>query len=173
MMRHALLLLLLLWNPLAGAASMAGLPAEGRLAPAFDITLLDGSDVTLDAVRGEVVLITLWATWCGPCRHEMPVLDAYYRKHRNQGLRVVAVSVDDPFAEAEVRRFMAPFALPLALAHDAHLGHYGKIGRIPLSFLIDRNGVLRRSGWFSETSQFGSDLERVITPLLREDRRNP
>jgi peroxiredoxin len=70
----------------------------------------------------------------------MPVLDAFYRRYRGKGLRVLAVSVDDPFAEATVRQFMAPYALPLALLHDTHALNYGKISRIPSSFLIDRRG---------------------------------
>jgi cytochrome c biogenesis protein CcmG/thiol:disulfide interchange protein DsbE len=168
-----LLLLVLLLLGLGVQAQTPTLPLEGRPAPALDATLLDGGNFTLEAARGEVVLVTFWATWCGPCRHEMPVLDAFYRRYRGKGLRVLAVSVDDPFAEATVRQFMAPYALPLALLHDTHALNYGKISRIPSSFLIDRRGILRRSGWFSESANYASDLERVVTPLLRTDGRMP
>ena len=168
-MRFGLAVLLSGWCLLAGAAT--ALPPEGRPAPTLDATLIDGSRFRLDEMRGDVVLVNFWASWCGPCRHEIPVLDAYYRRHRAQGLRVLAISVDDPFAEDAVRQFMAPYALPYALAHDVDARGYGRAGRIPLTFIIDRRGILRRSGWFTDIERYGSELERIVTPLLAEERR--
>lgn len=171
MQRRLATLLLLGWCLLAGAAT--SLPPEGRPAPALDATLIDGSHFTLDSARGDVVLVVFWATWCGPCRHEIPVLDAFYRRHRDKGLRLLAISVDDPFSESAVRQFMAPYVLPYAMANDVDARGYGRAGRIPLTFIIDRRGILRRSGWFTETERFGSELERIVLPLLADEWRKP
>ncbi len=73
--------------------------AEPRLqgrAPALTVTIADGRDFDLDAMRGKVVLVTFWATWCGPCLEEMPALEKYYREHKARGFEVIALSVDKP-----------------------------------------------------------------------------
>lgn len=164
MRQSACLLALALWF---AAFGVHALPEEGKPAPAIDVTLLNGGNFSLSAVRGEVVLITFWASWCGPCRQEMPVLDKYYRHYRGEGLRMVAISVDDPFAEDKVRQFMAPYAMPLAMVHDASISNYGRISRIPATFVIDRKGILRKSNWFGQSGLAEADLERLVTPLLR------
>ena len=141
---------------------------EGKPAPAIDMTLLDGGQFSLASARGQVVLIHFWASWCLPCRKEMTALDAYYRKHRGEGLKAILISLDDPFAEADVRKYMTPFSLPVAMAHDASFKGYGRIRHIPLSFLVDRKGILRKSGWHGETGIAEADFEKVVTPLLRQ-----
>lgn len=148
----------------------AAVPAleEGRAAPSFDATLLDGEEFSLARAAGQVVLINFWASWCPPCRHELPALDAYYRKHRNEGLKVIAISVDDPFNEHKVRAAMAKYSFQVGLAHDADFRPWGRISRIPLTFVVDRSGVLRRNGWTSDAHVDEAGLEKTVTPWLRQ-----
>ena len=92
------------WSALSAAALLLtgvlfSVVAEPRLkerAPALTVSLADGSDFDLDAMRGKVVLVAFWATWCGPCLEEMPALEKYYREHKADGFEVIALSVDKP-----------------------------------------------------------------------------
>jgi peroxiredoxin len=140
--------------------------AEGEPAPPFDAKLTDGSTFTLSAAAGKVVVLNFWATWCAPCRAEMPAIDAYYRRHRAEGLEVVAISMDDPRDYAKVDAVMRDFAFPAALGRDMNAKGYGRIWRLPLTFVIDRDGVLRKDDWYGDPGLDVPTLERVVTPLL-------
>src|SRR5215475_6624351 len=78
----------------------------GQPAPALVVQELSGQSFDLAAQRGKVVVLNFWATWCPPCRNEMPVLDAFYRKYRSQGLELIGISVDRPHDGAQVRDVM-------------------------------------------------------------------
>ncbi len=120
----------------------------GSKAPPFRAVTLDTPPVekTLDDYRGEVVLLNIWATWCGPCVVEMPSIEALHRRFRDRGLRVVAVSVDDARAADDIRAFRERFGLTFEILHDAE----GLIRRdyqttgVPETFVIGRDGVIRR-----------------------------
>jgi len=139
---------------------------EGKPAPSAEIKLLDGAQFSLAGQSGKVVILNFWATWCEPCRAEMPALDAYYRKHRAEGLEVVAVSMDDAKDEPRVREVMRAFAFPAAMARDANVKDYGRIRRIPLTFVIDRRGILRKDGWYGDPGIDAVLLDKIVTPLL-------
>ena len=87
---------LLLWLLLAGAGAplAARTPQVGDRAPDFELTLIDGSNVRMHDPRGQVVVLSYWATWCAPCRTELPILDGYYRVRRDAGLRVFAIATE-------------------------------------------------------------------------------
>lgn len=143
----------------------------GTRAPDLWGTLLDGQPFALhpaapETARPRVVLIHFWATWCEPCRREMPILDAYYRRHRDQGLTLVAISLDDPGNLAQVRQAQAPFRFAGALARDMHYPGWGRIWRIPVSFVVDRQGLLRHNGWSGPAEWTEASLESQVTPLL-------
>ena len=137
----------------------------GAKAPPITTTLLDGS--RLDT-QGKVVLVHFWATWCTPCREEMPVLDAFYRAHRDEGLVVVAISLDNREDLAKVQQAMSGLSYPAALLENTQSRGYGRIWRVPLTFLVDRHGVLRRNGLASSPTLDAAALDRDVLPLLRE-----
>ncbi|MEO8849054.1 MAG: TlpA disulfide reductase family protein [Casimicrobiaceae bacterium] len=141
--------------------------AAGKPAPAFAATLFDGSAFSLAAQRGNVVILNFWATWCAPCREEMPAIDAFYREHRAEGLAVVAVSMDRAADEAKARKLMRDFAFAAAFARQASFKDYGRIWRLPLTFVIDREGVLRRDDWYEDPGIGTAALDATVLPLLR------
>ncbi len=143
----------------------------GRPAPSFMATLLDGTRFDLAAHRGEVVIVNFWATWCAPCREEMPAFDALQQAYRDQGLQIVAVSMDDPELRERVLKLAQGFSYPMAMAGDTQAAGYGRIWRLPISFVIDRQGLLRVDGGIGERKAYDLPaLLRDIGPLLLEQR---
>ena len=140
---------------------------EGMPAPAIEAQTLNGQRFSLAAAKGKVVIINFWATWCGPCREEMPALEAFYREHGSDGLEVLAISTDISTDLSKVQDAMKPFSFPAALISQTRIDGYGRIRQIPQTYVIDAQGILRRDG-FKEKGKIDSDfLERVVTPLLR------
>jgi cytochrome c biogenesis protein CcmG, thiol:disulfide interchange protein DsbE len=158
---------MLLLATAAFVATAARAADEGAAAPPFEARLFDGQKFSLAAQKGKVVVLNFWATWCAPCRAEMPALDAYYRKHRSEGLEIVAVSVDTAKDEAKAREIMKEFAMPAAFARNASFKGYGRVWRLPLTFVVDRAGVLRKEGWYADPGLDTALLEATVTPLLR------
>jgi cytochrome c biogenesis protein CcmG/thiol:disulfide interchange protein DsbE len=104
---------------------------------------LDGARITLKKLRGKVVLLNFWATWCAPCLIEMPVFSVWQRQYGEQGLQVIGISMDDDASSARKLAAKLNATYPIAMG-DAKLGErYGGVMGLPLSFLIDRNGVVR------------------------------
>lgn len=149
----------------------AGLRAEVKLdnpVDAFRITTLRGAQITLAGQRGRILVINLWATWCAPCREEMPAIEAFHRKYRNSGVDVVAISVDDRSDLAAVSKVMASYTFPAALAADSELKAFGRVRHVPATFVIDRDGVLRRNGWADAGLVDQATLEKAVATLLPE-----
>jgi cytochrome c biogenesis protein CcmG/thiol:disulfide interchange protein DsbE len=146
--------------------ALAGLEVgtrSGMLAPDFVLPTLDGRDLRLSDLRGQAVVLNFWATWCSPCRREMPLLVGAYRQFREQGLVVVAVNVQED--EESVRRFAREFGLPFPVALDKSgdvTGAYRLLG-LPTTFFIDRQGVVRSvfRGPFVASGQ-GKDVQEAI-----------
>jgi thiol-disulfide isomerase/thioredoxin len=162
--RSLLLSGLLLLNVSPAAADLV----EGAPAPAVRADLLDGG--TFDSAKqlGKVVVLNFWATWCKPCRQEMPALDAFYRAHRAEGLEVIAISIEGPDDLAKVKGVMKNFSFPAALAIGGETGGYGSLKRVPVTFVIDRNGVLRFDGFKFTKVMDSAMLDKVVAPLLRK-----
>lgn len=138
----------------------------GAPAPALTATTLGGQLFDLSKAHGEVVIVNFWSSWCTPCRQEMPALDTYYQLHKNQGLRIIAISMDVPESEKDVREVMRAFTFPAALVRDAHFEGYGRIWRLPMTFVIDRQGLLRKDGSIGEPKIDAALLDTLVTPLL-------
>ena len=122
-----------------------GPPQIGEAAPSFTAMTLDGREVTLESLRGEVVLLNLWATWCTPCRMETPYLQEIYEEHRDQGFEIVGISMDTGDAADDVAMFVEEYEVTYTILHDGTMqpmDSYHVLG-LPATFLLDREGVLR------------------------------
>lgn len=136
-------------------------------APSYSATTLDGDPVALDGLRGEAVLLNVWATWCAPCRIEIPELQALHEEHHGRGLRVVGVTVDSRTAMTDVRAFIDEFGMTYDIWWDpdhSALNLFRASG-VPFSVLIDRDGRIawRHLGMFERGDpELMSALERVL-----------
>lgn len=114
--------------------------AQGNLAPDFSLPQLDGKPLTLSSYRGRVVLLDFWATWCDPCRDEIPHFVELQNKYASQGLQIIGVSMDD--TPDPVRPFYQQFKMnyPVVMGNAKVGDLYGGILGLPVAFLIDRSG---------------------------------
>ena len=124
-------------QPAAGAGGSAPRPAPG-----FTLQSLDGRTVRLSDFHGKAVVLNFWATWCAPCRVEMPWLVELSRRYRAQGVEVVGVSMDDPGQEQEVAKFTRERGVDytILLGNDAVGDAYGGARFLPQTFFLDRDG---------------------------------
>lgn len=130
----------------AGDDNVRARPLEiGQTAPDYSAVSLTGDSVSLAQLRGRVVLLNVWATWCHPCREEIPVLQALHARYASRGLELVGVSVDARGEEATIREFATDFRMtyPLWLDPDERVQSTFLAIGVPATFLIDRDGVLR------------------------------
>ena len=150
-----------------------GEPAIGKPAPQLIVPQLDGREFDLARLRGKVVLVNFWATWCSPCRIEMPTLNAFYRRYRSRGLEVLGLSIDAAPDAARVRQVMGHFSYPGALASAARVDGFGEPVAVPVTYVVDAKGVIRaRLQAEGPAGVSRQALERAVLPLLaREGRR--
>ncbi len=116
---------------------------ESKLAADFTLTNMQGEQVSLSQYRGKVVILNFWATWCPPCREEMPSMERLYQKYKDQGLVILAVSADENGKKA-VSQFLqkTPYSFPILLDSDNIAQNAYGVFRFPESFIIDRNGMV-------------------------------
>lgn len=137
-------------------------PTVGDIAPPFVLTLTDGSKVSSDQLRGQVVVLNFWATWCGPCKAELPLLDGYYDLQKAHGLKVYAIATEDSVPAYQMKKLFSQMHLTPARGIK---GPYDVLGAVPTNFIIDRAGRIR----YAKASAFGLDqLNKELVPLLRE-----
>ena len=124
----------------AGGRVEVGLPA-----PAYTTVSLDGDSVSLAQQKGKVVLLNIWATWCHPCRDEIPELRAIHGRYRDRGLELVGVSVDTDGTDETIRTFMKDFQMtfPIWRDPDERISTQFLAVGVPATFLIDKEGILR------------------------------
>jgi peroxiredoxin len=140
----------------------------GKPAPPIALQTLDGHRITLAQLRGKTVILTFWATWCAPCQEELPLLSNYADAHRDDGLVVLGISLDTPDTLAQVQRTAKALSFPVGLLGDPHVPGYGRIWRLPVTFVIDRDGRLVHDGWKDKQPEFTRErLDQVVTPLLQ------
>ncbi|QAY79745.1 TlpA family protein disulfide reductase [Sphingosinicella sp. BN140058] len=144
------------------ASPVAAGPKVGRAAPDFVITTFDKKKVSLAELRGKVVVINHWATWCGPCKAEMPMMSAMHARYKQFGFEIFGVTTQDSVQPSALKKVAAVLSYPLARGIK---GDYPILSGVPTTYVIDRAGMLRaaKAGSF-ETQEF-IDL---IVPLLKE-----
>ena len=136
-------------------------------APGFKLANRAGGELSLSGLRGQVVMINFWASWCGPCRQEFPALDQIYSKYKPMGFEMVGINVESEKADAE--RFLGkmPVSFPILFDPDNRVsGSYG-VSAMPTTFLVDRQGRLR---WQHRAYKPGDEAKYIeqIRAMLRE-----
>ena len=143
-------------------------PAMGSTAPDFQLIDLQGNRQALPDYHGKVVLLNFWATWCGPCRVEMPSMESVYQDLKDEGFAILAIS-SDPQGSIVTRPFVASQGLTFPILHDSDYrvsGSYG-VRTLPMSFLIDRNGTLIQRV-FGARDWNSPEARELIHGLLQE-----
>lgn len=145
---------------------ISAVPAQVEFsAPSLTLNDLTGQPHSLSEYQGQVVLVNLWATWCPPCKAEMPTLNAYYQAHREKGFTLIAINAGDP-AEL-VQDFVKTYNLSLIIWLDPQnqASRAFQVMSYPSSFVIDRKGTVRLA-WVGAITR--NMLEKYVTPLIGE-----
>lgn len=145
---------------------VSAMPAQVEFAaPSLTLNDLRGQSHSLSDYQGQVVLVNLWATWCPPCKAEMPTLNAYYQAHREKGFALIAINAGDP-AEL-VQDFVKTYNLSLIIWLDPQnqASRAFQVMSYPSSFVIDRKGTVRLA-WVGAITR--NMLEKYVTPLIGE-----
>ncbi|MBI4418883.1 MAG: TlpA family protein disulfide reductase [Ignavibacteriales bacterium] len=133
-------------------------PAQNKKAPDFRLQTADGTTIELSKLKGKVVVLNFWATWCGPCRREIPDFIEVYGEYKSQGLEIIGIALDEegfslvtPF----VKRFNIPY--PVVIGTGKIVNAYGGFNAIPTTFVIDRNGTIvgEHTGLMTKTQLVG------------------
>jgi peroxiredoxin len=146
-----------------------GMRAAGDIkptpAPAWQLKDVDGRVVSSDQFRNQVVVLDFWATWCGPCRAEIPGYGALQKKYAADGLAVVGVSLDQA-GPGVVKKFIAEekIGYQIVMADDQIVGAFGGVEAIPTTFIIDRSGMIR---YRKVGSMPPGDFEEVLKRFLK------
>jgi thiol-disulfide isomerase/thioredoxin len=132
------------WRLMPHLGAVLGLGDRPERRPEFRYAALDGATLSAESLRGRVVLVNAWATWCLPCRAEMPLLEQMWTRHRDRGLTIVGLSADT-LPAAMVASWVAARGLtfPVAIARAGDFNQLGGVQAFPTSFLIDRHGYVR------------------------------
>ena len=162
---NALILAIVLAFTLACRGATAGMGADSSQIPSFNVRDLDGQMISSADLKGKVGVINFWATWCPPCRKEIPDFVAAYNAHKSEGLVIIGLSVDE-LSPAELRAFVRGKGItyPVALASEAIIRAFDPGGYIPTTFIIDKKGRIRHKqvggmdldnleDWFSKLSK--------------------
>ncbi len=159
--------------PLSRSVVYQGRPTVGSLAPDFRLMDLHGKAVSLSDYRGKVILLNFWATWCGPCRVEMPAMEALYRSMQSKGLEILAVSVDQE-GTAVTRPFQEALGLSFPILHDQdyQVGLTYGARTLPMTFAIDRQGIIRQLV-FGSRDWNSPEARRGIAEVLQEPIQEP
>ena len=144
------------------AASTAAGPA-----PDFTLKSNSGKNIKLSELRGQVVMINFWASWCGPCRQEMPLLDQLYQRYQPMGFTLLGVNVEEDSSAADKILKEIPVSFPVLYDNKSKVSESYQVQAMPSTFLIDRDGKLRylHKGYRPGTEE---DYQKQIRELIRE-----
>lgn len=155
-------LLFMLTAPDAEAVARRGQPA-----PAFKLFAVNGQPLSNEGLKGSVVIIDFWATWCPPCRESLPFFNELHRKYSKQGLQIIGMNVDEG-PERELKNFVAEKGLlyTIAMAPRKLQDEFG-IRALPVLYILDRNGIVREQV-VGFSAQAGKVIENNVKKLLAE-----
>jgi peroxiredoxin len=136
---------------------------ENRPATPFAVQLPNGQLLKSESLKGKVVLVNFWATWCPYCLKEMPAIRDYWQAHRSEGFEVLAVSVDDTPEKVAAYMKDKGYQFTAAAMDESVLNAFGEVSTVPTSFIVDRNGVIRHK---IAGQVYGGRLDDLVLPLL-------
>ncbi len=136
--RVALALACLTAMPLGASSTL-----DGRHAPDFSLQSFSGETLSLSGYRGDVVMINFWATWCGPCRQEMPILDELYSRYSRAGFQLLGVNIDDEPERAKDMLRELGVSFPVVFDNRKEVSDLYSVQAMPLSVMVDREGLVR------------------------------
>jgi len=153
---------------LLAGASPAAAQKVGAPAPALVGQTIDGKPFDLAKLRGHVVIANVWATWCTPCRVEMPTLEAFYKAHQGQGVALVGLSADRPRDTATVDRVMAAFSYPAIVLNSAKVNGFNPPNVLPVTYIIDAKGIVRSALLYTDKPLSETDLAAAVANAERK-----
>lgn len=142
-LRHLSGIAVFAFTLLLAAASQAAMPAIGGKAPDFTLKNSAGSNLKLSEHRGEVVMINFWATWCAPCRQELPLLNRLHEQYRKAGFRLLGVNIDDRPDAARAMAKNLGISFPVLFDSEKRVSRLYDVNAMPSTVLIDRDGKVR------------------------------
>ena len=158
--------------PEANAASAGGMAPklEGKVAPGFSLVDLDGKKVSLAELKGKPVVVNFWATWCAPCKLEMPWFEEFHKKYEGQGLVILGLAADDAGKKTiGDTAHKLGVTYPVLLTDDKVTEAYGGVDYLPESFYVDRGGkVLIETAGMSDGQGGKDQIEANIKKLIAE-----
>ncbi|MBI3608200.1 MAG: TlpA family protein disulfide reductase [Nitrospirae bacterium] len=165
--RTRVLALPLLAVLLLAAPGVAEINRDAKRAPDFTLKSSGGSNIKLSELRGRVVVVNFWATWCTPCKQELPYFNTLYRRYRNLGLEILGVNIDKVAAQASQMSAALGLSFPVLLDPSGKTSDLYQIRSMPTTFVVAKDGTLRHVHW-----GFGPDeparYESEIRTLLKE-----
>ncbi len=141
-------------------------PQAGFAAPDFTLETRDGETISLSDLRGQVVLVNFWATWCPPCRAEMPAIQQVYDRYRDQGFTVLAVDVAEGDAQVTAFADERGLSFPILMDRDATVSNRYQVRAMPSTFFVDRSGVIHEVTLGGPMTE--AFIESQVTGLLDE-----
>jgi peroxiredoxin len=144
--------------------ALAGIEAP---APQFTLTARGGGELSLSQYHGQVVMINFWASWCGPCRTEMPLLDSIYKKYNKLGFTLLGVNVEPDSKAADDWLRQTPVSFPILFDKDSKVSKLYQVAGMPSTVIIDRTGKVRRLHRGYKPGDENEYLDSVRT-LVRE-----
>ena len=149
------------------ALALPALADPSGPAPQFTLAAKGGPDVSLAQYKGQVVMLNFWASWCGPCRQEMPLLESIYRKYNRMGFTMIGVNVEPDSKSADEWLKATPVSFPILYDRDSKVSKLYNVAGMPSTVIIDRHGNLRK---LHRGYQPGDENEYLdsIRALIRE-----
>jgi thiol-disulfide isomerase/thioredoxin len=146
----------------------ADVSEENRPAPPWQVTLPDGRALSSDELKGKVVLVNFWATWCPYCRKEKPAIDSFWQDYRDKGFEVISISVDDPPEKIAAWMQDKDYSFMAAPTNGSVAAAFGNVASVPTSFIVDSDGHIRHK---IAGQVHYPRLEKLVVPLLPRARQ--